>query len=280
RSAGFVVDCDSHVMEPLDLWERYIEPRYRDRAIRVVEVDGVEQLIMDRDTMLLPPGVLAGLGGVDTEPRARLFDRSMRYIDSCPPASYDPTARAAMLDDWGVDVGVLFPTIGILWTTTDSGWASASCRAYNTWQSDFANAIPGRTAPIAQLNFLDVDDAVAELDRCLASGFRGVFAYPEPYAGRRPGHPDFDPIWARCVEAGVPVCLHLVVRLGDANPAGRWYGSRVEDAIDAPEINAGSLLFNFTIGGTMQLIPALTSMIADGVFDRHPELEVVCVESG
>ena len=78
----------------------------------------------------------------------------------------------------------------------------------------------------------------------------------------------------------MPACLHLVVRLGDANPAGRWYGSRVEDVIDAPEVNAGALLFNFTIGGTMQLIPAITSMIADGVFDRFPDLKVVVVESG
>ena len=273
--SGLVVDCDSHVMEPLDLWERYIDPQYRERAIRVVEVDGLEQLIMDDDTVLMPPGVLAGLGGVDTEPRSRLFDRSMRYIDSCPPSSYDPVARARMLDDWGVDVGVLFPTIGILWTTTDSAWASASCRAYNTWQGDFSSAIPGRTAPIAQLNFLDVDDAVDELDRCLAMGFRGVFAYPEPYGGRRPGHPDFDPIWARCVEADVPICLHLVVRLGDANPAGRWYGSRVEDVIDAPEVNAGVAAVQLHDRRHLQLIPALTSMITDGVFDRHPDLKVV-----
>jgi uncharacterized protein len=280
NETGLVIDCDSHVMEPLDLWENYIDPKYRDRAIRLVEIDGVEHLLMDKDKLVLPPGALAGLGGVDTAPRARLFDRSMKYIESCPKASYDPIARAAMLDEWGVDVGVLFPTIGILWTTDDVGWASASCRAYNSWQADFSSAIPGRTAPIAQLNFLDVDEAVAELERCLDLGFRGVFAYPEPYGGRRPGHPDFDPIWARCAEANVPVCLHLVVRLGEANAAGRWYGSRVEDVIEAPEVNAGALLFNFSVGGTLQLIPAITSMVSDGVFDRHAELKVVCVESG
>jgi predicted TIM-barrel fold metal-dependent hydrolase len=277
---SIVVDCDSHVMEPLDLWENYIDPAYRDRAIRVVERDGLEHLIMEDDRLLMPPGVLAGLGGADTEPRQQLFTGGMRYIDSCPPASYDPGARAAMLDEWGVDVGVLFPTIGILWTTDDVGWASASCRAYNNWQADFSSAIPGRTAPIAQLNFLDAGEAVAELDRCLALGFKGVFAYPEAYGGRRPGHPDFDPVWARCAEAGIPVCLHLVVRLGDANPVGRWYGSRVEDSVHATKVNAGALLFSFSVGGPMQMIPAITSMVADGVFDRHPDLKVVCVEAG
>ena len=33
----FTVDADSHVLEPPDLWENYLEPRYRDRAIRIDE---------------------------------------------------------------------------------------------------------------------------------------------------------------------------------------------------------------------------------------------------
>ncbi len=36
NASNLIVDCDSHVMEPPDLWERYIEPKYRDRAIKIV----------------------------------------------------------------------------------------------------------------------------------------------------------------------------------------------------------------------------------------------------
>ena len=43
---SFVVDCDSHVMEPADLWVRYLEPEYRDRAIRIERREGVEHLII------------------------------------------------------------------------------------------------------------------------------------------------------------------------------------------------------------------------------------------
>ena len=39
---SLVVDCDSHVMEPADLWLNYLEPEYRDRAI-----DQFEQLYLD-----------------------------------------------------------------------------------------------------------------------------------------------------------------------------------------------------------------------------------------
>jgi hypothetical protein len=39
------VDADGHILEPADLWETYLEPRYRDRALRIVlDDDGLEQL--------------------------------------------------------------------------------------------------------------------------------------------------------------------------------------------------------------------------------------------
>jgi hypothetical protein len=30
------VDADAHILEPPDLWEQYLEPKYRDRALRLV----------------------------------------------------------------------------------------------------------------------------------------------------------------------------------------------------------------------------------------------------
>src|SRR4051794_1598507 len=45
QESTLVVDADSHVMEPADLWETYLEPEFRDRAIKIVETNGVEQLV-------------------------------------------------------------------------------------------------------------------------------------------------------------------------------------------------------------------------------------------
>lgn len=264
-----VVDCDSHVMEPADLWERYLEPRYRDRAIRIVEVDGAEQLVADGN-VILPMG-LAGLGGANIEPRSRLrTDPSLRYADGCPSSSYDPAARARMLDSWGVDRGVLFPTIGILpWPVDDLDLLSAYARAYNTWQAEFFSAIPDRVIPIALLNLADLDGAVAELERCLDLGFRGVFLPPETVGGHKPGAAHFDPLWRRCAEAGVPLCMHVVVRFGGpAVPFASWHEAGVNS------------LFSFSLGAPGQLIPCLAAMIGDGVFDRIPDLKVLCVEAG
>ena len=209
-----VIDADSHVMEPPDLWERYLEPRYRDRAIRIVEEDGIERLMMGDKIVMM--GNLAGLGGANlTAPR--VFSGAFRYRDGCPPASYDPKARLELFREWSVDGGVVFPTIGILpFEGDDVDLLSAYARAYNTWQAEFAQEADGRVVPIAQLNLRDLDGAITELERCLALGFRGVFLPPEPIGFERPGNPRFDPLWQRCAEAGVAVCIHVVVRFGGA----------------------------------------------------------------
>ena len=264
---GTVIDCDSHVMEPADLWQRYLERAYRDRAIRIEETDGVEKLVIGEKVVL--ERVLAGLGGANID-RRKLFTEPHRYIDGCPPASYDPRERAKLLDSWGVDRGVLFPTIGILpFPEDDVDLASAYCRAYNTWQAEFFQTVPDRVVPIATVNWHDVDEAAKELDRCLALGFRGLFVPPETIAGKSPGDSHFDPLWSRCEEAGIPGCLHVIVRFdGAAAPFAGWRTAALGPT------------FGFSLGATGQLIPALAALVLGGLFDRFENLKVVSVEAG
>ncbi len=264
---SIVIDCDSHVLEPPDLWQRYLEPKYRDRAIRIETNNGVEQLIIGENVVL--EGMLAGLGGAHV-PRHQLFMGGMSYLDGCPPGSFVPEARAKLLDAWGIDRGVLFPTIGILpFPTPDNDLINAYCRAYNSWQADFAATIPDRVVAIATINWADVDAAVIELERCIKLGFKGLFVPPETIAGKGPGNVAFDPIWALCEEAGIPGCLHVIVRFdGAAVPFRAWH-----DAGSGP-------VFSFGLGATGQLIPALASMVLDGVLERFERLKIVSVEAG
>ena len=262
-----VIDCDSHVMEPADLWQRYLEPKFRDRAIRIEVEDGVEKLVIGERVVL--ERVLAALGGAHRE-RTELFSGRLKYADGCPDASYEPHARAELLDGWGVDRGVLFPTIGILpFPTDDMALASAYCRAYNTWQAEFFQTVPDRVVPIATVNWGDVEGAARELDRCLRLGFRGLFVPPETVAGKRPGDPCFDPIWERLQAAEAPGCLHVIVRFeGAATPFRAWH-----------ESGAG-MTFGFSMGATGQLMPALASLVLDSLFERFPRLKVASVEAG
>jgi len=267
---SLVVDCDSHVMEPPDLWERYLEPQFRERAIRIVKDpgDGMEVLMIDNQPLL--KGTLAGLGGANIERQKLFVPGQVSYLQGCPPASYQPEARIRMLDEWGVDAGVLFPTVGILWDVADNALAAAYARAYNNWVNDFASHDRRRMIPIAHLALQDPPSALAELKRCIKLGFRGVFVPPEPINGKRFSHSDFDPIWRECEEAGLPVCLHVIVRFNRApGLLGHFY---------AP--GEFRMVYGFALGGFAQVVPAMMTMIADGLFDRFPRLKVLCVEAG
>jgi uncharacterized protein len=56
-----VIDADGHVLEPLDMWDRYLDPAYRDRAPRmIVDTDGKERLLIEGKIL----GSHLGLGGV------------------------------------------------------------------------------------------------------------------------------------------------------------------------------------------------------------------------
>ncbi len=269
----FVVDADSHVLEPPRLWEEYLEPRYRDRAIRIVRGPaGLEQLVADGE-VLLPQG-LAALGGVE-HPATDLFTNpALSYLDGAPPASMQTDARIALLDSWGVDAGVVFPTIGILWDKeSDPELAIAWARAYNRWQWDFASPRLDRIVPIAHIPLYDPELALGELRRCLRLGYRGMFLAPEPVLGKRPSHPDFDRLWAELQEAELPVCLHVIVRFNRSvtGAFSQWFDR---------EKGESNMVFGFGLGGTFQLIPAIAALVTDGLFDRFPRLRSCVVEAG
>src|SRR5205823_1757818 len=63
---ALVIDCDGHILEPPGLWETYLEPAYRDRALRIrVGDDGFEHLLIDgRPSTIARPGQLSTLGGM------------------------------------------------------------------------------------------------------------------------------------------------------------------------------------------------------------------------
>src|SRR5207247_10543319 len=62
------IDADGHVLEPLDLWDKYIDPAYRDRAPRmIVDTDGKERLLVDEQVLGSKKGmnVVGAIGSRD-----------------------------------------------------------------------------------------------------------------------------------------------------------------------------------------------------------------------
>jgi len=103
EAKGPVVDADGHVLEPADTWLRYIDPMYRDRAIRIgQDAEGYEVLVIDGRPLKTLRGQLGALGGIEID-SARLLTRGqVTYAEGSPPGGYDPHARLCVMDDEGM----------------------------------------------------------------------------------------------------------------------------------------------------------------------------------
>src|SRR6516164_10493924 len=100
---SYVVDADGHVLEPADTWLKYLDPRYRDRAIRIARDDnGLEVLLIDGQPLKTLRGQLGALGGIDMDTAKLLTRGQITYAEGSPPGSYDPTARLEVMDSEGI----------------------------------------------------------------------------------------------------------------------------------------------------------------------------------
>src|SRR4029077_3126088 len=90
------VDADGHILEPPDLWETYIDPQYRDRALRMVlDENGLEALEIGGKPSAMSrrgfPSTLGAMGAPDFVAIQRDPDR--KYLDEAPFGSMDPNER-------------------------------------------------------------------------------------------------------------------------------------------------------------------------------------------
>ncbi|MCH8087012.1 MAG: amidohydrolase, partial [Chloroflexi bacterium] len=197
-------------------------------------------------------------------------------LDSAPPGSMDPHQRIQVLDQEGIDVALIYPTIGIIWeeSVDDPGLASALCRAYNNWLFDFCQPYPDRLVAVAHVSLLDVEDAVLEMRRTAKRGARAFFIRPDKVGDKTLGHPDYDPIWAEAQDLDLPIAPHVVVRTLES-PLRDWSRS-IAGVMPNPR-GAGVFGFSYLM---LPVQAAFTAMMTTGVFERFPQLKYVILEAG
>ena len=138
----------------------------------------------------------AGTAGLSDEDRARAFRGEMRYTEA-RPAAWNAKARLQDMDQDGIDLAVLYPTMLLgLQSETDVDFAEAQARAYNDWCSDHVQEGEGRlfgagaVPPMHEPD--DVARVAAEIRRVAELPGHGVGVHaPEPggrlAAVQRPG---------------------------------------------------------------------------------------------
>src|SRR6267154_1969199 len=139
-----VVDADGHILEPIDLWDTYMDPAFRDRAPRLVKGDNGKQcLVMDEHVVGNNQRGIGGIGGVGARQGVVAAD-AMEYQDG-KPGGFDPHKRIPDMDADGIDAAFLYPSLGLFsGAIHDPQLAAATCRAYNRWLADYCQPYPDR----------------------------------------------------------------------------------------------------------------------------------------
>ena len=264
------IDADGHILEAADLWERYLEPAYRDRAMRLrTDAQGLEYLEIDgAPSKVVRGGMLGMLGGMGRNLAEVLPGADRTYAGGASFGAMNARERVRRLDAEGLDAVLLYPTLGVLWEAecADAELAQAYTRAYNRWIVDFCADGDGRLLPVAHLSLGDPDAAARELERAVRDGCRGGWVAPFTLTRKPHGHPDHDRLFAAVQDLDVPLAIHPTFEPKWA-PPGRFAHLR------------GTHFFeNVTAADGVR--HAFTTFFQFAVFDRFPRLKLVVLESG
>ena len=264
------VDADGHILEPPDLWETYIEPKYRDRALRIVHRRERPGGARDRR-----PAVEDEPAGLPVD--ARRDGRSRPAGDAARPRAHVPArgavrqhgsrraARGARrrghrrrhpLHDRRAAVGgrargsraVARPT-----PAPTTGGSASSARA------------PTASCRPRTCRSTDPAAAAAELERAVGEGAKGAYVAPFTHDGRPLGHPDNDPVFAAAQDLDVPFAIHPTFE-------PQWTkGTRMGTWENVKQLR---LLASVTASDGVR--HQFTTLFDYGVFDKFPRLRCSC----
>jgi len=281
--AAPVVDVDSHVYEPTDIWEQYLDRDYRVVARSAfwheVDPEGIETTLLNgrRARSLRRSGInrhACWRPGLTTEQIGQL-DPEVRH--PITPGAQDPAARLRDMDAMGIERALLFPTLFAehfpLVENPDAAWALA--RAYNDWLHDFAAADRRRLVPVAVLPLQSASFAVRELERVARRGFKAAAIRPVFFEGRFPNHPLYDPLWQHLEALDVAACVHPSP--GSTNPEWSCSGPFVERV--AANLRIGHNVAE-SVAPFMDSSTFLTALAFYGHMEIYPKLKLTLVHAG
>ncbi|CAM2801340.1 amidohydrolase family protein [Skermania piniformis] len=286
------IDTDNHYYETLDAFTRHLPREFKRRGVQIVQAGKhATTIIGNRVSRFIPnptfdpiivPGCLDLMfrgqvpEGVDPASLMQVEQLELR------PEYRDRAARAAVVEQQGIETVFMFPTFGCgveAALRDDIPATMASLHAFNRWlDEDWGFDRPDhRILSAPMISLADPGAAAAEVDFVLERGAKLVHVRPAPVPGvgkpRSLGDPVHDPVWARIAEAGIPVAFHL----GDSGYlqlAAMWGGKDTFEPFGPGDALDKIVVDDRAIHDTM------ASLIVHGVFDRHPRLRVASIENG
>ena len=257
-----LLDADSHVSEPLNLWRERLPAKYRDIAPRMMtEYEGKPGAWWHIEQDRPPHNVILGFGANKSLEELQQLLKSFSYAGA-HRGGWDPEQRVKDMDQDGVRGDVLYTTLGFrMFWIKDAGFQRACFRVYNDWLAEFCSVSPKRLKGLGLISLYEPKQAAEDLTDCAKKGLAGAIIWASP-PEELPFHSEvYDPFWAAAQELGMPLSLHEFAGL-------KWvdWDSNAKKRTIAAAINSHEVEQTFA------------TMIFSGVLERFPRLRVVSAE--
>jgi uncharacterized protein len=278
-----VIDVDSHLSEPHDLWISRASGRLRERLPQVKVHNGQRTWVIDGDKVIAhatsPTSVVLHDGS-----KIRGLQWLNLGIEDVHPASWRVRERVAYMDSQGIAAQIIYPNVlgfgGQHASLVDADLRLASTQIFNDAVADMQKDSGERMLPMALMPWWDPELTVKEAERCNAMGLRGVNINTDPQMHRGlSGEPlpdlgarFWDPIWEAFSALDLPVNFHVG---STSNNSAEWHGTQ---GFRSLPVELGG-----AVSSTMlyhQNARIMGNLICSGIADRYPKLKFVSVESG
>jgi len=273
------VDSDMHIMEPPDLFDRYLDPKFKHRVTVQVGADGRPKRGPSGLTIIdgLPTSDMdlqqyrkrvrpAQTQSTQLLSGSRLFDTGR--LDFAIERDYDPEAQVMGMAMEGVDIAVLYPTGGLALIARDNMdplLSLALCQAYNNWIHEFTRHSPDQLKWVAMLPVHDVHLACRELVRCVRElGAVGSFIRPNLVNDHYWHSNYWDPLYS--------VHEDLNVTWGFHEGVSAIYSRMIP-------LYGENRFYRHVASHWIEMQQAMVAMIIGGVFEFHPRLRVGFLEA-
>ncbi len=257
-----IISADSHVFEPVNLWESRIDKKYRERGPRfVADYQGKPGTFFVCDG-IVPRAIdsiaAAGIPKEDLVKFKNVHHRDLR------PGGYDPVERLKDQDIDGVSGEVLYATYAMqLYQIQEAELQEAAFHTYNEWLVEMCSQSPQRLKGLALISVYNVDRAVKALQHWVKRGLCGAMIACVPPEGTEYSDPLYEPFWAAAEELGAPISIHT---LTSNRTASYRFTRDKRGAARYPE-------------NPMEVMLTVGEILTSTLFDRHPKLKVVLAEA-
>jgi predicted TIM-barrel fold metal-dependent hydrolase len=278
-----VIDVDTHLSEPHDLWTKRAPASVRSRVPQVKVHEGQRTWVIDENRVIAyatsPTSVVRPDGS-----KVRGYDWLDFTLEDVHPASWRVKERLAYMDDQGIAAQIVYPNVlgfgGQHASLVDPELRLISTQIFNDAMAEMQDESGQRMFPMALMPWWDPDLTVKEAERCHRMGLRGVNINTDPQlhkglsGDQLPdlGSDYWNPIWEACSALDLPVNFHV----GSTSAASaEWFGSQGWPTLPRGLWGAvsSSMLYH-------QNAKIMANLICAGIPERYPKIKFVSVESG